>query len=440
MASLPGKTNEQHELKSIIEEGHDLKTEQTDNEVKSEKATEGIIGEGCKMGPESTTGEEILKVSTKMNEKIKFEVVGLFKQGIVSQALGVNQFRDKLESALKDAHEKQTEANSAEGGQKKRPKPKHETKPRIRSRVRDEADRAEMDPESNTPRRNSPRLSRRTSSNRASPTPRRPAFASTPHRHRLRSGYRRNTVTSSLPEDIGQRLSRYNLSEHQRETIVADLRNMVSNQVVSTTLAGEFRGTLELHLRQRAGRIEDGMTPEDIIEEVQRQTGTARPQDSEEGGSFTATATFPVGSGSSQAMRDLTRQVEEMRLQMSEMQRMMRVSFEVQQYIQRSIRQEVSAAMQVCSGPTVAPAATVRAPHTLPNVTPSGEPAPDTVVPDGFGVCVVCTQNKIDSVVYRCGHMCVCQPCGYELIGGNHKCPMCRSPITDIVRVFKSSA
>ena len=429
MASLPQSTNDQHELKPIIEEGHDLKTAQTDDEIKSDK-----VVEGCKVGPELETGGQGPQVSTKMNKSIKFEVVGLFKQGIVSQALGVNQFREKLESTIKDAYEMQTESNSAEAGRNKRPKP------RIRSRVRDEA---EVEPESQRAHRNSPRPNRRTSSNRASPTPRRPAFASIPHRHRTRSGYRRNTVTSSLPDDIGQRLSRYNLSDHQRETIVADLRNLVSNQVVSTTLAGEFRGTLELHLRHRAERIEDGMEPEEIIEDVQRQAGTERLPVNPEAGSFTVSATLPVSSGSSQVMRDLTRQVEEMRLQMTEMQRMMRVSFEVQQYIQRSIRQEVSAAMQGWFSPSctghIALTGAVSAPQS-PNVTASGDPAPGTVVPESFGVCVVCTQNKIDSVVYRCGHMCVCQPCGYELIGGNHKCPMCRTPITDIVRVYKSSA
>eukprot|EP00800_Vazella_pourtalesii_P023063 TRINITY_DN9206_c0_g1_i1.p1 TRINITY_DN9206_c0_g1~~TRINITY_DN9206_c0_g1_i1.p1 ORF type:complete len:427 (-),score=80.84 TRINITY_DN9206_c0_g1_i1:160-1440(-) len=418
------------ELKPILEEGHDLKTEPVGNPNK--------LGKGDKLNATPGTSGDGLQVSKKMSEKVKFEVVGLFKQGLVSQALGVNNFREKLESSLKDACEKSDNARN------KIPKPK----PRVRSRPREDPDNSltETVLENQVTRRNSPRQSRRVSSNRASPTPRRPAFTSTPHRHRPRTGYRRNSVPQSLPDDIGQRLSRYNLSEHQRETIVADLRNMVSNQVVSTTLAGEFRGTLELHLRQRAGRIDDGMAPEDIIEEVQRQAGsqTERPPPLSEINDFTATATLPVSSGNSQALRDLTRQIEDMKLQMTEMQRMMRVSFEVSQYIQRSIRQEVSAAMQVystpgCSGPQVAPV-TVSPPQRAANVSSSGEPTPETVVPAAYGVCVVCTQNKIDSMVYRCGHMCVCQPCGYELIAGNHKCPMCRSPITDIVRVYKSSA
>ena len=435
MASHPDHT----ELKPILEEGHDLKTEPIENPNKPGKDVEASKGD--KLDAASEKSGESLKVSKRMNEKVKFEVVGLFNQGLVSQALG-NAFREKLESSLKDACEK------SDNTQIKKPKPKPKPKPRVRSHPREDPDKSltETSRDNHITRRNSPRQSRRvSSSNRANPTPRRPAFNSTPHRHRPRTGYRRNTVPQSLPDDFGQRLSRYNLSEHQRETIVADLRNMVSNQVVSTTLAGEFRGTLELHLRQRAGRIEDGMAPEDIVEEVQRQAGshTERPLSPIETGDFIATATLPVSSGNSQALRDLTRQIEDMKLQMTEMQRMMRVSFEVSQYIQRSIRQEVSAAMQPystpgCSGPQVAPV-TVSPPRRA-NVTSSGEPDPETMVPAAYGVCVVCTQNKIDSMVYRCGHMCVCQPCGYELIAGNHKCPMCRSPITDIVRVYKSSA
>ena len=436
MASHP----DHPELKPILEEGHDLKTEPIGNP--NEPCNNVQASKGEKLDAVSEKNGEGLKVSKRMNEKVKFEVVGLFNQGLVSQALGVSSFREKLELSLKDACEK-TEQNS-DNSRNKRPKPK----PRVRSRPQEDPNNSltETSHENHVTRRNSPRQSRRvSSSNRASPTLRRPAFASTPHRHRLRTGYRRNTVTQSLPDDIDRRLSSYNLSEHQRETIVADLRNMVSNHVVSTTLAGEFRGTLELHLRQRAGRIEDGMAPEDIVEEVQRQAGsqTERPAPPTETDDFTATATLPVSSGNSQALRDLTRQIEDMRLQMTEMQRMMRVSFEVSQYIQRSIRQEVSAAMQTwstpgCIAPQVAPV--IVSPPQRANVTSSGEPTPETVVPAAYGVCVVCTQNKIDSVVYRCGHMCVCQPCGYELIAGNHKCPMCRTPITDIVRVYKSSA
>lgn len=54
------------------------------------------------------------------------------------------------------------------------------------------------------------------------------------------------------------------------------------------------------------------------------------------------------------------------------------------------------------------------------------------------GHCVICSDGVIDSVVYRCGHMCVCMACGLELKGQGLKCPICRAPITDIIRAYAS--
>ena len=54
------------------------------------------------------------------------------------------------------------------------------------------------------------------------------------------------------------------------------------------------------------------------------------------------------------------------------------------------------------------------------------------------GNCVICSEASIDSVVYRCGHMCVCMPCGLELKAQALKCPICRAPITDVIRAYSS--
>ena len=54
------------------------------------------------------------------------------------------------------------------------------------------------------------------------------------------------------------------------------------------------------------------------------------------------------------------------------------------------------------------------------------------------GNCVICSEAGIDSVVYRCGHMCVCMPCGLELKAQALKCPICRAPITDVIRAYSS--
>lgn len=54
------------------------------------------------------------------------------------------------------------------------------------------------------------------------------------------------------------------------------------------------------------------------------------------------------------------------------------------------------------------------------------------------GQCVICIDRSVDTVLYQCGHMCVCHQCGLQLKMEGHKCPMCRAPIRDIIRAYKS--
>lgn len=53
--------------------------------------------------------------------------------------------------------------------------------------------------------------------------------------------------------------------------------------------------------------------------------------------------------------------------------------------------------------------------------------------------CLICCDRPVDSVLYACGHMCVCSDCGVKLTEtSNPSCPVCRSPIRDIIKIYRS--
>ncbi|KAJ1430519.1 Zinc finger, RING-type [Sesbania bispinosa] len=55
------------------------------------------------------------------------------------------------------------------------------------------------------------------------------------------------------------------------------------------------------------------------------------------------------------------------------------------------------------------------------------------------GNCCICHEKKVNSVLYRCGHMCACLKCANELQWNSGKCPICRAPIIDVVRVYTNT-
>jgi len=58
--------------------------------------------------------------------------------------------------------------------------------------------------------------------------------------------------------------------------------------------------------------------------------------------------------------------------------------------------------------------------------------------------CTVCYENSVDCVLYSCGHMCLCYGCAITLYrggrnqGGQGLCPICRAPIRDVIRAYRS--
>uniref|UniRef100_A0A673B150 E3 ubiquitin-protein ligase NEURL1 n=1 Tax=Sphaeramia orbicularis TaxID=375764 RepID=A0A673B150_9TELE len=54
--------------------------------------------------------------------------------------------------------------------------------------------------------------------------------------------------------------------------------------------------------------------------------------------------------------------------------------------------------------------------------------------------CSICYENTVDTVIYACGHMCLCYTCGLRLKKiCNACCPICRRPIKDIIKTYRST-
>ncbi|KAH7732060.1 Neuralized family protein [Aphelenchoides avenae] len=50
--------------------------------------------------------------------------------------------------------------------------------------------------------------------------------------------------------------------------------------------------------------------------------------------------------------------------------------------------------------------------------------------------CSICMNNAVNSVIYKCGHMCMCYECATEMYRRSGDCPICRTPIVDVIRCY----
>ncbi|XP_037127301.1 E3 ubiquitin-protein ligase NEURL1-like isoform X2 [Syngnathus acus] len=74
---------------------------------------------------------------------------------------------------------------------------------------------------------------------------------------------------------------------------------------------------------------------------------------------------------------------------------------------------------------------------TEQNPTPS---SPSSVgPPQASDECAICCDDTVDTVLYDCGHLCLCYKCALKLKQDKAPCPICRKPIRDIIRTYKCS-
>ena len=52
--------------------------------------------------------------------------------------------------------------------------------------------------------------------------------------------------------------------------------------------------------------------------------------------------------------------------------------------------------------------------------------------------CVICCDEAATHAMVPCGHLCVCQGCIGEFLGGIIACPMCRAEVERVIQIFRS--
>ncbi|GAB4829483.1 hypothetical protein Ancab_019156 [Ancistrocladus abbreviatus] len=122
-----------------------------------------------------------------------------------------------------------------------------------------------------------------------------------------------------------------------------------------------------------------------------------------------------VSSIEMELIYDLRAQMEQLFGEMSELRKSMNGCVDMQAMVQSYVREEVAAALGRSDQ---------KEKKERSRKTPKK------------GGCCICYAKKVDSLLYRCGHMCTCFKCAQDLQQSTGKCPICRAQILDVVRAY----
>ncbi|VAI00540.1 unnamed protein product [Triticum turgidum subsp. durum] len=206
-----------------------------------------------------------------------------------------------------------------------------------------------------------------------------------------------------------------------------ELRELLSRRSVSNLLDSAFRENLDRLIRSYVERQGRGPLSLNLqgTPAVAAATPDQQEQDQEEqrhGDDDEEQQLLRDAANEWEAINDLRADMARLQQGMGHMQRMLEACMDMQLELQRSVRQEVSAALNRFIGEQGEPKETIDDGSKWMNVRK--------------GTCCVCCDTPIDSLLYRCGHMCTCSKCANELVRSGGKCPLCRAPIIEVIRAY----
>ena len=195
------------------------------------------------------------------------------------------------------------------------------------------------------------------------------------------------------------------ITEYTREQIIGEISELVHSHVVSSTLQSEFRASLEnriLDSLRRSGM--DGSRPRQFIRELARtnQTLILRNDFSHLGIDADTRRSVAGDVDNLDSASSLNEQrvhrstlrnakeIRELKGEIGELKSLLKLSFELQLDMQRSLKQEINALIS----------------NTFHN-SASSISLLNSSRPASEGNCLVCTDAQVDTVFYTCGHMCV---------------------------------
>jgi len=205
-------------------------------------------------------------------------------------------------------------------------------------------------------------------------------------------------------------------------------------QHVTHALESEFRHHLERVLVEQRSGVEQGRRVHPYyqrLHEANQVHSVIREEDdyerqfqAVERGNAGPSSSHSSGAVDSSGIRNLEHTVLELQREIGVLKNVINASFDVQLDIQRSIRQELAAALYSYNMDK----------NDTPSLNLRFKPVRNQ--PRRRGCCAICIETSVDCVLYMCGHYCVCSSCARSLLSSGLPCPICRAPIRDVIQVY----